>query len=582
MLKDPAAAHYLSDMACQALYEYPGPARFRDLLHNVRQRVAVPANRLAEVLAADARFEQIAGRWDVAARRAAEARPLGGALQGLLEAYGQPMPRRLLTATLCLGRRGSPPQIDELLDRLLASSPEVAQFNGCVYPHTWLAIFPNTDDEGLLFHNGLSGDEDFRRMRNKLQGTQHRKRQVIDTAEAVLAAARRPLDNRALGLVLRELHGDRFDPAAMLAQMSCDGRFICLSGPAWALQTQEKSWLKAISAGGEKDEVTEKPADIERLLQSAPTQRLKLSVAQQLALQELTGAAQTPVEVTEAVTDVLGIRPRGRDFSGAIHAVEAAMAAEPSLARLRPGKYLVQPGVPAWVRTLPEPVQVPPGPDTAGAEELPALEELPEELAELVQDPMYEDVGEPVVRAGEEAALETQLIIPWHHHLCGTFFLRSRDMRFFGAPAGVNMITLVLPDGRRQPIWMNGHTRLAYGLLGWYDEALPLTGALVTLRPGEEADVFTVEYDGETHPPAVVGEERMERLLQLREFVRRRRMSIAGIVRAVLQKQAKGLGFDRLWTQVNIVQRMTRYQLASALARGEGLVDAGKGKWRVE
>lgn len=579
MLKDPAAAHYLSDLACQALFEYPGPARFRDLLHNVRQAVAVPADRLAEALEADPRFERVAGRWEVAARRVAEARPLGGALQNLLEAYGQPMPRSLLVSTLCLGRRGSPPQISELLDRLLATSPEVAQFDGCIYLRTWLATFPHTDDEGLLFHNGLSQDENFLRVRTKLQAAQHRKRQVIDSAEAVLAAAGRPLDNRALGLVLRELHGEKFDPPAVLAQMCCDDRFMALSGLRWALKTQEKAWLKAISAGGEGNEAVEKATDIERVLQSPPTQRLKLHAEQLLALQELAGAVRTPVEVAEAVTEVLGIRPRGRDFTGAIHAVEAVMAAETSLTRLRPGKYLASVGLPAWVRTVPEPLRVPAVPESETGD---APEELPEELAELVQDPLQEDVGEPVVAEGEEPALETQLIIPWHHHCCGTFFLRRRDMRFFGAPAGLSVITLVLPDGRRQPVWVNGETRLAYGLLGWYDEALPLTGALVTLRPTDEADVFAVEYTGETYAPAVVNEERLERLLQLREFVRRRRLTTTEIVRAVLQKQPKGLDFDRLWTQTNIIQRMTRHQVAWALVRDEGLVDAGKGKWRVE
>ncbi|MCE5240877.1 hypothetical protein LLH23_20630 [bacterium] len=583
MLRDQVAAHYLADVACEVLFRYPGPMPWNDLWRRVTALAPVDGDTLEAVLAEDVRFVPLAGRWDLAPRLEAQERPLGGALEGLLECYGKPMPRVVLIAELCLGRPGSPPQTDQLLARLLASSRDLAAFDDCLYCTSWLPRLGANDPQGLLFINQLTDDEAFRSLHRKLLAAQHRQRQILDTAEAVLKAARVPLHNRALGLVLHAHHAERFAPATTLADMASDDRFVCLSGPAWALSTQEKAWRKALAPREAPAPTPERPLDFVQILQAPASERVRLGEEDMEALQQFAEALRTPIGVLEAVQGALGLRPRQRHFPGAVHAVEGAFAADLSLTRLRPGTYLRRRAVPPWANEVPEALRPVHGPLTLGEtdEALVPIAELPAQLADEVLDPAYEDIGETELTVVEEPLTEISLTIPWHHWRCGTLMLRQRDRSFFRLPASLTLLTLHTPDDRRLPVWANSQTSLLYGLLTWYDEVLPPSGAIVTLSRTDEPDVLVLEYNEETDHAARIGADRMAQLLALRDRLQRRPTTLAETVATVLQGHAKGLAFDPLWFQLNIVRRTTRHQLASALMLAEALQQAEGGRWRA-
>ena len=573
MLKDPAAAHYLADVACEVLFRYPGPMPWADLVHNVGVQVPVGSEALAEVLESDGRCEVRAGRWDLSGRVGAAGRPVVGALQALLECLGQPVPRALLISELCLSRPGDPLQNDELLRRLLTTSRDFGELGDCLYLTAWLPRFGPGDDDALLFLNDLSADTTFLALRPKLLTAAHKQRQVLGTAESVLKTAK-VLGNRALGLILRAHHGDRFDPVATFAEMLCDERFVCLSGPQWALRSQEAAWLKALAKTGES--VVERPVDVAQLLQTPPPQRMRLDAATQQAVREVAASARTAVSADEVVRGVLELRPRQRNFVPALHAVDAALRASPGLLPLSPGCYLPQEGIPAWVRTVPASL----GPAPGG--ELVPLEELPADLAAQVADPSREDIGDTAVTAAEEALAETRVVIPWRHYRSGTMMLRQCDRQLFALAAPFTVLTFVLPDGQRLPVWANAEAQLLYGLLNWYAEALPPTGAVLTIRRANEGGgEFVVAYAGETDSAAHVPADRLAQLLHLAERLQRRPTALPEVIALVLHPFSKGLAFDALWYQVNIVRRTTRHQLASALVRGEGQFAPTGGKWRV-
>jgi hypothetical protein len=573
MLKDRTAARYLADLACETLFQHPGPMPWVELAHNVGVRLPVAPDVLGEELEADERFTAEGGRWDLVPRVEAAGRPLVGALQALLECLGKPLPRTLLISELCLSRPGDPLQTDELLRRLLTTTRDFGEVGDCLYPSTWLPRLGPADDQALLFLNDLSEDAEFRKLRPKLLTAAHKQRQVLDTAAKVLKTAGM-LGNRALGLILRAHHGDRFDPAETLGKMLCDERFICLSGPVWALRVQEAAWRRAVLKAGEAESARESVVDIAQILDTPPTQRMKLDAATQQALRAVAATARTAVSADELVRGVLELRPRQRNFAPAVHAVDHVLRHTPTLVPVRRGRYLPQEGIPAWVRSLP--AALAPQPTPGG--DVP-LEELPADLAALVTDPFREDVGDAAVILGEEET-EARVVIPWHHHRCGTMKLRRCDHRLLDLHAPIATLTLLLPDGRSLPVWANSTTQLLYGLLSWYAEALPATGAVLTLRqePGA-SDEFAIAYDGEADSAAHVSEERLEQLLHLAARFERRPSSLAEILAAVLQPLPKGLAFDPLWYQLNIVRRTTRLQLASALVRGTEQFAQTSGRW---
>jgi hypothetical protein len=159
--------------------------------------------------------------------------------------------------------------------------------------------------------------------------------------------------------------------------------------------------------------------------------------------------------------------------------------------------------------------------------------------------------------------------------------LRARDLQFFHQNVPIMLVTFVTPGGERLPVWINQQTRLLYGFLTWYDAALPPCGALVTIqRDTEDRDVYHLLYKGETDPGTYIGKDRLAQLESLRDRLRRKRPFLVDIIVALLHGNDKGLQFDQLWSQVNVIRRTTRQMVASTLTQYEQFVESG-GRWRI-
>jgi len=207
------------------------------------------------------------------------------------------------------------------------------------------------------------------------------------------------------------------------------------------------------------------------------------------------------------------------------------------------------------------------------------LDKLDMELREPVRSPFYEDQGEEEVGVGEENADRTQIAIPYHHYRLGTMKLRLRDRRLFTVAGPITMVTVHSPDETAFPVWVNTDTRLLYGLLPWYQDWLHPTGSLLTIRRvAGQAATYALEYNDETDSGTYIGRERFAQLLDLGERLRRRRAFLLEVVTELLAQSDKGLPFDQLWAQVNLIRRSTRLQVASILSHYPQFGLAG-GRW---
>ena len=585
MVKDQAVRRYLADALCEALFAQSGPTRLWSLLQALPESLVCGPQLAVETLEGDARFVQCVTRWDLAHRATVSSRPFGGALEAILQSFGRPMTRASLVSELCLSRPGDPLQFAELLDHLLHSGRDVASFDGRVYLTKWLANTSVAGEQSQLFINGLSNDSVFLALRPKLMVAGLKQRHLLDTAEAMLQAAKAPVSNRGLGLLLHHHHKDRFSAPETLAAMCCDDRFLALSGPEWTLAAQEKAALKAIAKeGGSADEIAPPAIDLAALLLAPPAQKLKLDEAIQKRAHELVGCARTPVDLEELLTDLMALEPRKRNFIPAAHALHATLNTDLFLLHAGPGRYLSRQTLPPWVRTVPPalvPEAVPLAPREKSRDLLLPLAELAPGLAEHVVDPYYEDEGETGVTARDDVVTETSVPILLHHHRCGTMKLRRQDRRLYDQPGPISLVTFVTPQSRCLPIWLNQDTQLLYGFLTWYAEALPPCGALLTVqRDAADRDVYYLLYEGETDPGTYIGQERLAQLETLRDRLHRKRPFLVEVVTALLHGNTKGLSFDHLWSQVNVIRRTTRLLLASTLTAYEQFVEMS-GKWRV-
>lgn len=586
MVKDQAPHHYLADALCEALFVQPGPTRLWVLLQTLPESLPCADSLAREVMGADPRFTPCVTRWDLTHRATVSSRPLGGALEAILQAYGRPLGTSRLVSELCLNRQEDPPHFRELLERLLLSGRDVASFDDCIYLTRWLPNTSVADEQSQLFVNGLADDEEFLALRPKLMAAPLKQRHVLDTADVVLAAAKVPLSNRALGLLLHHHHGERFDAAETLAAMCRDERFLALSGPSWLPMAQEKTLLRGLAKenGGEEPSPP-LPFDAAAVLQGPAPVKLKLDEAALRGAVELATAARTPVDLEELLTDLLDTRPRQRSYAAAAHALQATLSSDLALLNFAPGRYLSRKALPVWVKRVPEvlmPETVPLAPREKSLDVLLPLEELPAALAQRVTDPFYEDQGEQDVWPGQDAVAETRLAVLSHHHACGTMKLRLMDRRLYDQAGPVSVVSFITPNGDVLPIWINLETRVLYGFLNWYDEALPPCGALLTVqRDAEEPDRYYLVYEGETDPGTYIGRERLAQLLALRQRLRRRRPFVVEILTSLLQGNEKGLPFDQLWAHLNVIRRTTRLLLASTLTHYGQFQEATAGRWRV-
>lgn len=584
MVKDQAVRHYLADALCEALFEQPGPTRLSVLVQALPEDVPCCSALALEIMESDDRFARCVTRWDLAHRASIGTRPFGGALEAILQTYGRPMPRAMLVSELCLSRPGEPPQFDELLKRLLQTGRDFASLDDYLILTRWL---PNTavmDERSQLFVNGLAADERFLAIKDKLRGAALKQRQVLDTAEAVLKAAKDPLPNQALGLILHHHHGDRFSPAETLMAMYYDERFLPLSGLNWTLRSQEKTYLRALAGVPCEAEEALAEVDMASVLLTPPSQKIKVDPQQLREAQELAVSSHTPVDIGELVTDVMGLGRRQRNFVPAAHVLENALGSDLQLIRIAPGRYLSRQALPPWVKTVPQtlvPEQVPLAPHEKGRDVLLPLEELAPGLTERVADPFYEDQGEVGISLREEAVAETVIPIACHHYRCGTMRLRAQDRRLYDQLGPIAVVTFVTPLGHRLPIWVNLETRLLYGFLTWYDQALPPCGALVKIqRDPDDRDTYNLLYEDEIDAGTYIGLDRLEQLEALRDRLRRKRAFAVDIVSAVLQGNKKGLAFDQLWAQMNVIRRSTRLLLASTLTVNEQFGESA-GRWKI-
>jgi hypothetical protein len=385
MVKDPSARHYLADALCEALFRQPGPTRLWGLLQTLPDGLTCAPDTAQEIMREDPRFAQVVTRWDLAHRATASSRPFGGALEAILQTYGQPMPRSLLISELCLSRPGDPPQFDELLQRLLLSGRDIDSFGGYVFLTRWLPDLSAKDEDSRLFLNGLADDMGFLSLRNKLTNSAQKQRQVLDTAAAVLKTAKDPLSNRALGLVLAHHHGERFEAVETLAAMHADPRFLALSGPAWTLATQEKAYLRTLArVNGEAEAVAPPRVDLAALLRTKP-QKVKIAEETVDQATELAEASRTPVDLEELLTDLLGLGPRQRNFGPSAHVLEQTLSSDSALINLSPGRHLSRRTLPPWVNGVP----------AALVPEVVAL--APRELVDLHSlRPQKDDIGREV------------------------------------------------------------------------------------------------------------------------------------------------------------------------------------------
>lgn len=571
------AREYLSDLAFGILLFRPGPERAVGIARLLPRGVDVSAELVNEYLTADPRFRSVRRSHDIVYRAELSSQPVGGAVRAILTACGKPMPPPILGGELRYAAKAGAVDLGLVL-RSLSSSGALAQVaHSHVYLTEWMfRPMPGVATERALYLNELDADEDLKAVWDACTRDKLGSRSLTDTAAAVLEAAKRPLSNKALGALVGEHQGDRYDPAELLRQMLADdeGRFTALRGPRWLLTAWLPKLGKALSGLSDEGRPGPPEVDIEELLSRAieADRRRTLTAEETDAIGELVQASHSVVTVEQVVADVLELTPNQRKYAPAVQAAEGLLSTMQSLRRLRPGRYLRSAAVPWWARTVPESLMVPEWPVEVGEggalrsrDVLLSQEGLAESAGEAAADPYYDDVGERYVSPVVEEAPADRITYPvvYHHYRAGTMRIRATDMEFYATEANLIPVDFRYKDDLLIGAWLNRDTRLVSGLAPWFQTTLPPSGAELTISKTDRPGEYVLEYAGETDSRTYIGKETLVEIAEWADRLRGHPLSVRELCLPLIDE--KGLPFDQLWARLNFIRRVSRAQLASVL-----------------
>jgi len=565
------ALDYLGDLLYDALLGQSGAVRPANLLRAMPGDLRVSVGLIRKHLEGDSRFVEVDGRYDIAERDVLSQRPFGGVLEAMVLGYGRPMPAPLLARALERIRGGSPSTARRMLDEYLQSRKNMLILEGNVILDDWLLRMSGATEEEMLFYNGLQRDEDLREMWQTCQRRELRKRDPIATAASILDSLRRPIGVVQLAFLTWTHHPQIFEPVPFMAQLIADPGIIFVNGPRCIDTRMERAAQRELEKLAEKakgtDEVMPAAALAEMLAQEPPENSGGFLEDDDVHnILAAVGNARVPIGVNELLADILELKPNARKYKIAAHAVQALLEEDKGLMRTSVGYYLPADAVPEWVRVVPDALR--PAPPDPGEDVLLRIQGLHESLVDAVLDPAREDVrcGVPIPAADGQLATDTILYpLLYHHHSAGTMFVRALDWPVLEGQSEISVLTFRPPDADAFTVWLNRGLGLIFGLGTWYRQYVRPAGEIISLTPGDGPAEFVIEHTGKLDKAVALEAERVAALEEKRRRVATRPTTIFELLVELVGEHASGISFDALWSEMNVVRRTTRLQIASAL-----------------
>jgi hypothetical protein len=120
--------------------------------------------------------------------------------------------------------------------------------------------------------------------------------------------------------------------------------------------------------------------------------------------------------------------------------------------------------------------------------------------------------------------------------------------------------------GRTFEAWLNNETGLLCGLTSWYSEQLPPAGGIFFAEV-TPSGAIRLTIQTEPDPYLFIPPTRIEELLLLREqWEHDSNMSVLDLMRQIMSEYLEGVSFRKLYSELNVVRRVTKRLVASNLS----------------
>lgn len=595
------AEEYLIHKIHLAIASQDGPARIADIVRAIGDEdISLGLVRHA-LTSHPARFVAIDRRWDIATRYADRSRPVQRLVQEIVSRYGAPISAWELAHELAIVLGRSREGTEAMAERVLASSGHYAGImdNEGIKRYSPLSWLLDTNDDyhgenDILFYNYLSADAAglYAGMSLDWEG---------DPAGAALQViAKTPgqppksVDNRLLlFLAWRDLSDD-YDGISLYQAFADSEQLVLLPDHRWT----DRQGLDAIRAAlrDQAQHLSQLPEEEE----PEPVAATPLTVSAD-DLDEMfrivSASEERAVRATTLVESVYEIGPGERTWKNDLETVLDTLRSHSDRFEWVGYDRFRAPGtLPPYIGQVPESLTFPQIPQIETPEGDLLDQMLDDEgferglereiLSQIAQDVNDQDPPEMTIwPEGVSAESRTlQLVLKAHHKEIGTFPLCQVPFGFFATSPEVVELTLRDETGAAYEVFADYRTQMLYGL-GLFDlyAAIPAdSGAIFTLEKTNTAGEFLFAHGNQTEPDVYISPERMEQLQSYRaELEAGPTVATHDIVRYILEHSNQAMSYLLLLTEVNVVRRTSRRQLASILSAWSGFVHRA-GAWTYD
>jgi hypothetical protein len=585
------ALDLLKSITLEIILESDEPIRTVDAARAVADRLDLTLNEeeigglasvVRMVLDSDPMFSQANRQWDLALRMGrAEGdrrKPVERALVDFIDLLGHPT-EPAPVATLAGAVYGRPADYyEQMLLRLVPSSSHFFRANNTeVAIRRWLIDLSSDDADDVEFDN-FDDTAALEALRKVAKGV--KAKDAVGFAREIIEKAGRPVENKEL-LFLAWAQFPETEPEKIFAGLWNDASVALEHGPTWvtaAEQQQVRDTIRTLTATPEAaGELVAAALPAAEEEETAATGGLLAPAVVRVSDEDLdqvyqmmTGEDRT-YRVPDLCQQALEAFPGSRTYQGVHDSLLQRMKEDPRFRWLGAERFRLSGAVPAEVEVLPEGLAFDTraylGEDEEEVDRVIDPAEWKFNLDEQVLHYLVQDVGDDSTAPSGSTPTRIETSPPLHHYVAGTLYLRNSDRGFFPQDVDISQVTLNGPDNARFDVWVNNRLGLIFGLKEWYEGAgLPWVGSRLVFERGEQADEYRLIYNGDTEPLMDIGLERLQQLLPLRAQAADETLPLTEITKRILQGHAEGTHFVTLFTEVNVVRRIRRAQLASVLS----------------
>ena len=566
------ALHHLEDLVLEAFLNRGLAAKAAEIASAITE-IAVGPKLVRRTMLESPRFAQEDRRWNLAVRGLRE-RPLEGAVEQHIRAYGKPMPLSLLSNEMSLVQKSplSPEEYERLLPQLMSARKKYFRTaDGLWGLNEWLVDIEGQDEEDFLLRNFFMAEKETLDLLDRLSNLSL-EGNPKDTALAVrmLDLAKGPLPNRLVGAALWRLRGGKMDPARVFDELRAHDELMLLSGAVWLPASEREDLyriLDHLSREAEKEEIEEE----------LELEALALTETDRQEIRSRIDHEGEPVRAAVLAEMLFELPPTSKSFGLAVQAVNEGLAEDEGVQRVGKQTWALPGQVPDYVHEIPESLfvyEVDPA-RLADSEADWQLEDggLEPVLHESVHDPRYEDFGEEdevelAPESGEALARlsEVRIPVPYNHLKVGTIKVREMDRNLFPPESPLAHATMKPDEGDPFKAWVHQFTTLIYDLVPWYERVGAKPGTVVILKPAQEDDEYVISAAERLDPVLSIEDEEIQLLESMRAEAERVPWSVFEIMRRITEQHRRGISFLRLWARVNVVRRTSRRAVASNLS----------------